>query len=249
MVRPIFIIGSCATRDAFEISPHNFQLVEYIARTSFASSFCDESFNLDGEFLNWQKVTSKWQQSMVECDLGRKLPEKILEQASKSPVLLIDFIDERFSLMMVGNAVATMSAEYNKIFDTDSIVERRVIRSTTDEHFALWSKGFGRLFDLSKKLNLKVVVNQVYWSDELEDGAPFRFASGYISLMNDYLDRMYDFVKELGVERISYPKELLKGAKQHKWGQDPYHYTENVYLHLLKKLGECLENDLCESQK
>ena len=60
----VFVIGSCVTRDAFNFNT-NHELVDYIARTSFASQ--SKKSWVDNGILD--NIESSFQRRMVEHDM------------------------------------------------------------------------------------------------------------------------------------------------------------------------------------
>ena len=70
----VFIIGSCVTRDAFELPGHGYTIADYVARSSFACSTRRHPFPLGIDRLDpTGAVDSNWQRRMVEIDLSRGL--------------------------------------------------------------------------------------------------------------------------------------------------------------------------------
>lgn len=81
----VFILGSCVSRDPFELADkRDFEVVNYYARTSFAS-LGSEAY-VDEKILSG--IDSKWQKRMVKADMDKSFFKAIKE--SKFDVLLID---------------------------------------------------------------------------------------------------------------------------------------------------------------
>lgn len=110
-MKKVFILGSCVSRDAFalEESKEQYSVVNYIARTSFASSFhSQKTINVDTS-----TIPSIFQKRMVENDLF-KLTENAIKN-TEFDILLVDLIDERFRLFISEDGeIFTISSELKK---------------------------------------------------------------------------------------------------------------------------------------
>lgn len=218
----VAIIGSCVTRDACE-PDSELSLKFYVARTSFGSAFSELTFPLALEQLDRsQKITSAWQRSMIEIDLNKKLPNMIraLEPGS---TLVIDFIDERFSLLHLNGAFATYSAILQPAFDPEKIKEFNRISSSSDVHFEIWKKGFRKFLELAKSRSLRVFVNNCMWASQTTSGAPI----GELALVqasNNYLERLYKFAADLNLTFLHSSDQEFIAAGLHRWGPAPFHY-------------------------
>lgn len=92
----VFIIGSCVSRDAFNL-PGVPDIADYVARSSFASAF--EAVP-DREIPDLERNPSKFQRRMVQGDWQKTLEGKLLDH--RDGMVLVDLIDERFSQIHVG---------------------------------------------------------------------------------------------------------------------------------------------------
>jgi hypothetical protein len=235
----IFIVGSCVTRDAFELPGHGYAIADYVARSSFACSMLGEAFPIGLDSLDTEgKVESNWQRRMVEIDLTRGLRERLgAVQKPAETLLVVDFIDERFHLYGLGGTFATGSVELQKTKIGEKLPGVTKVRSGSDEHFALWSDGFGRFVEAAKTAGMMPIVNRVQWAPTSTDGTPFREPAEYIAASNAYLERLYGVVDTLGVPSIDYGDTRFVATSGHKWGLAPFHYTEDVYVRFLEQLG------------
>lgn len=220
----VVIVGSCVTRDAFNL-PNSHVLVDYIARTSLASAFSRPLRWMTDERLS--RVESNFQRRLVEID-ARKMLQSILESADFD-VLLLDLIDERFSLVTVEDDVATYSAEMAKT-EIGNEPAARLIKPNDESRLKAWSDGLGQLAEACKRKRARLVLNKVWWADADDSGEAFNTEAG-----NEALGRLYSAVPAT-FERIEYPKEMLVGCSSHRWGRSPFHYKDGVYRHLLQCL-------------
>jgi hypothetical protein len=237
--KDVFIVGSCVTRDAFELAGHGYSIADYVARSSFACSMLSEAFPVSIEALDTAgAVESNWQRRMVEIDLSRGLAGRLRAmQAPSDTLLVVDFIDERFHLYSLNGALATGSVELQRTRIEDNFPGVTKIRSGTDEHFALWQTGFHRFVTEARSLGIEPIVNRVHWASRSSDGTPFREPAEYIAAADAYLERLYGVADALGVPSIDYGGTAFVATSSHKWGLAPFHYTEEVYARFLDQLG------------
>lgn len=236
----VFIVGSCVTRDAFELAGHGYTIVDYVARSSFACSMLGEPFPFGMAALDKQgEVKSNWQRRMVEIDLSRGLRSRLQKVPNPADTLLVvDFIDERFNLYSLRGALATGSVELQRTGIEDNIPGITCIRAGTDQHFALWRDGFRAFVARARALGMTPIVNRARWASASQDGTPFREPADYIAASNRYLDRLYAAADALGVRSIDYADTAFVATSDHKWGLAPFHYTQEVYARFLDQLGQ-----------
>jgi hypothetical protein len=237
--KDVFIVGSCVTRDAFELAGHGYRIVDYVARSSFACSMLRKPFPVPMEALDTAgAVESNWQRRMVEIDLSRGLADRLdAIGAPGDTLLVVDFIDERFHLYRLNGALATGSVELQRTRIEDNFPGVTKIRSGTDEHFALWQEGFRRFVAHARSLGLEPIVNRVHWASRSVDETAFREPAEYIAAADAYLERLYSVTDALDVPSIDYGATAFVATSAHKWGLAPFHYTEEVYARFLDQLG------------
>lgn len=234
----VFIAGSCVSRDAFpdadEAGPWN--VCAYHSRSSLAT--------LAGEHGGLEPVTtaitSAFQRRMVEWDQTQHL----LPALERTPfdVLLLDLIDERFSLLRrPDGSVITLSTEYMRCAPRP--LPGTAVRGDSTARYALWKAGLDILLRrLQRKDALrKVLVSRVFWAEADAKGRPFEaFSAEQVQQANQFLARCYaDLEAVLGRDAfIDYPGELLVADCDHRWGISPYHYIPALYEHTRSRLAE-----------
>ncbi|WP_252107373.1 MULTISPECIES: DUF6270 domain-containing protein [unclassified Halomonas] len=237
----VFVLGSCVSRDPFEIAEkNNFEIIAYHARSSFSSLGAKP--HVDQKILS--EIKSNWQRKMVRADMEKSVLEEI--KKNNFDILLIDLIDERFNISVRGDSVHTVSNEYKKaLYQPNSY---SFLKASSKEKLKLWKKGLEVLSDLLKEsmLEKKVVINKVYWTlkgdgaDKLLD----RYTEEAIYETNAQLEVMYDEIANSipDAKFINYNSGDLIVDKNHKWGLEPFHFSRNVFLQQLKTL-----NEICSS--
>lgn len=228
----IFIFGSCVSRDFVEISAaKNFKLVDYYARSSFASISAKPL--KDRQLIS--RIESKWQRSMVARDLEKNVFHDLLK--NNYDMVLIDLIDERFNLAKVDGSLCTVSTEYKKYQDK----KYKAIPFDSEEKFEHWKLGFEKFIKTLESVNAvdKVRINKVWWAGRIDGGGCFTDElSSYIKRNNEMLDKMYAYISEfINVNQfIDYPSDVLVAANVHKWGVQPFHYIDSFYHYTKKSL-------------
>lgn len=230
----IFILGSCVTRDALELAKKGqFVLTDYLARTSIASAFQDNAiFEYDTS-----KIASAFQRRMVDNDLLKSTTNTLIN--TDFDFLVIDLIDERFDIVKNDkNQYFTLSSEFkDNISLKDNI---KLLKPNDDELFELWCKGWDKFISIAKENDFyhKIILNKVFWTNkDTENKLVYPDYVGWIARNNQWLSRLYTYIeKSKDIKIISYPEESFLINKEHKWGCQPYHYADSLYLKFLDKL-------------
>ncbi len=235
----VFIVGSCVTRDAFDIPGHTFVISDYVARSSFACSMRARPFAVPDQDIDPEgAVQSNWQRRMVEIDLGRGLRHRLGETKDPAATLLVvDFIDERFHLLSHAGEVATSSVEVQRMRLAERLQAISTIHSGTDEHFELWQQGFNKFVAEARAKGMEPIVNRVWWASAVSDGTPLREPPDHIAASNRYLARLYEAADALNLPSITYGAAPFVASAEHKWGLAPFHYVDDVYLRFLSELS------------
>lgn len=105
----VAILGSCVSRDTMEYVPTDkWELNLYAARTKVVSQLSASLEVEESEIL----LDSQFQRRMVLNDLNKQSFVQLKEQ--KRDWCIIDYIDERFSLVKINNTFITKSGELVK---------------------------------------------------------------------------------------------------------------------------------------
>lgn len=230
----VLIVGSCVTRDAFEL-PDAAQVVhDYFARTSLASATCDRQ--VIGVDIN--SLESRFQRRIVGRDLEKSLVETI--GLSGWDLLLHDAIDERFDLLVGPDGeIATRS---NELVATGwRAADFRRIEAGSLEHIALWERGWMRLVNvLSARRRLgDLRINRAFWALSDEEGIALEgSALARAQRANDHLERLYERMAEdiYPWQFYTYSDGDLRSATEHRWGRSPFHYVSRFYERMLSQL-------------
>lgn len=241
-MKDVAIIGSCVSRDPFEVDAESRPGIRfYAARTSFASAFCGTHFPLSlAEIDTSGLVKSAWQRRMVEQDLSKNLVSS-LKSLTAGDTVIIDFIDERFDLMLFKGSIATCSAEFKKaVVAMKRPTGLSLLPSGSEEHRRLWQIGFSRFAKIASDLGLQVIVNNCLWAERDENGAA-NSNQALIARFNAHLKYMYDFAFANSDYSAVFPDgyEFIS-AVEHKWQPAPFHFSDSVYRDFNRRIDAIL---------
>ena len=226
---PMFVYGSCVTRDAFEFEGAP-ELAGYVARSSVASAMSNLSTGLEHEDLSANP--SAFQRRMVQLDLTRGLSDMLANTAFS--FLVVDFIDERFALAQAGNG-ALFSISPELVSAGIDVADLGRVESGSSEHLEAFRMGWRKLVDLVGES--RIIVNKVYWAavDErgIPTGDPIRLRQA-----NSTLDELYAIVEleSPGVRWVTYGEGAFVGDSSHKWGLSPFHFGSSLYMQTVAQL-------------
>lgn len=232
----VLIFGSCVSRDILNYQNGEIELVDYFARSSFASMF---------EFVPVKDIYTKnlksnFQRRTVAADLGKNFSDHI--NGSSFDLLLLDFIDERFNLFVLeNNTICTLSNELLSAGFDPKKESGRIVSSGTDEFFDLWETGWMQFLSIADALQCrqKIRINRVFWAKSTSTGGDFPTCSRhYILVANQFLQRLY-----ARVEKDLQPWQFIEAspshciaAENHRWGLSPFHYVDAYYTEALRKI-------------
>lgn len=241
--RKISIFGSCVSRDIFEFDKLNqFELCSYIARQSIFSAVSNP-VNFTEEAIH---LTSPFQKRMLLMDLHKNTFEKL--KADDSEYLLIDLIDERFSLIKCNESFCTASNEFingiSKFFEPIKLLNKNIkngnlfvgqlpVDNLVDEFCS-------RISDIYKSEH--IILHKAKMVDYYMtlDGNIEKFTGGYLKnnkYLNKILDYMYSRIeKNLPGINVIDEMEGTVASEKHKWGLAPMHYEEDYYYRVLTKI-------------
>lgn len=228
----IFIFGSCVTRDIFRVVNKDEEDITYFARTSFISQM-SEPINIEESAI---KLNSPFQRNMVIQDFRKNFFSRV--ENENPDVIILDFIDERFDLLKLGESYVTKSKE----FDDGKVIEslppmEPVKRSDAKKLWEIACLSFiERLRDMNKRP--KIYLHEAYWAynylDDERNTLEFSYKNA-IKSSNALLEGYYDFFKRCMPEVNILSTQCLADTK-HAWGLSAYHYTDDYYHSLHNKL-------------
>jgi hypothetical protein len=232
-VKTISIHGSCITRDTLAINENrNLKLKLYIARHCIISAI-SEAFNIkeDDKYIN--NIKSTFQKNMVLNDLNKTLFESL--KSNKSDFLIIDLLDERFSIVDVMGKYITYSNEF-KSSNMHEYIGGNIIKKVDldDELISNYMNVYiDKILEIYDEEN--IIINKVYHLDKYIDnyGNIVNFNDNILrvnKINNKVLDKHYYYLENRLKKSkfIDITKNYLADSNQ-KWGLAPYHYEYKYY--------------------
>lgn len=239
----IAILGSCVTRDAFNYT-NTFEVSSFIARTCI-NSIVSNSLDIDIDVLG---LISKFQARNVYYDLNKvvKSNTDILD----GEYLIMDFIDERFQQLKVGNSIITYSSELNK----SKFLENNVYE-TVEFDINMWHRDLILFRDIILKRfsSDKIILHKIFLCDKYIDKnrEVVKFNNdklAYIDKFNKKLERMYEvFLEVFENVKVIYLENDYLANENHRWGLAPFHYDKNYNMDFLEKLYKMISLEQGES--
>lgn len=234
----VAILGSCVSRDFFEIQKgalDNFEICFYMARSSVVSYMSlpvtDPSLDVIGD--GFEARRSQW-----DC---KKTHWQLLER-SRPDIVLVDFIDERIGLIRHQGAIVSASGPNLEAFQKRGSVE--ILRPWSSEVTALRNWALPMFVDKLVAICPNIFLHRATWAERYigEDRSLLDFKGGkfetLIELNNSILLPMFSQIDEMAapIEMIGGIEAGLVAGGDHKWSLCPYHYDAGYYKGLAKQL-------------
>ena len=247
----VSIFGSCVSRDLLEYdAARNVKLDLYFARQSIVSAVSVE-VPINFEEINLQ---SNFQKRQIYYDFKKAAFQMLQEKMSD--FLFLDLVDERFSLVKIGNSYVTKSStllESGVVAEGVSTVDKE---EYADEHgnnsyqvegvdIRVYLDRFcDRILERYKpeKIILHVVRGAEYYYDANGNIQKFEpNTAGYFKRLNRMWSFMYDYLyqKMSGCVYIDISSGYLADEK-HVWGLSPIHFQREYYERVLEEINRMI---------
>lgn len=230
------IFGSCVTRDAFGFGAESELVKGYSARSIVASAVSAkvELPNLSDDI---ETKLNPFEFRMIRNDFSKTWLDVISTPESSS--IIIDLIEERFSLVDTGQGLVTESSQFVKAglgsYYPDATIVSINLRDEIDRKSLL---KFSKIVCSLKK---KVYIHRALWATSyIENGERSEFEKkDYYARMNRQLVWRYDLLQEImpSSVAIEIPEEFRVADAGHRWGLAPFHYIPRYYYEFRKALG------------
>lgn len=232
------IVGSCVTRDAFEVlEGRPWKLERYMARSHLGSFFGPATREIQPDY---SPMTSAFQQRTVQDDVEKRSVSFL--RNGDYDVLIYDPIDDRYPIgRFADGGLVTVSQEFLLLdIDPSSYAQCAFL---TDEHWEHWERGWTELVRTlgeAERID-RLVYHDARWARTVSGlwgrgaGADRRA----VRRANDWLARALERAREdlPDDQVVSVAPELVRADGDHKWGLSPYHYVPAYYQALLDGLA------------
>ena len=234
------IIGSCVTRDAFELEDCGFDVKgSYFPRASIISLMSPPIITTSLQ-LNTDQQWIKW---VLTNDHNKSTLSQLQQKQPK--IICIDLIEERYDVISFANSYLTRSDELLKYHnDINTIQKDNLIKRGSEQAEELF---YEKALSFCDKINsnhpdtLVVIHRATYCNYYRENGRIIKFAEKKCfsnSLINSRLELYYELLasKLKNVTSIRVDEQLTLSCKHHKWGVSPFHYIDEYYQDFIKQL-------------
>lgn len=227
----VLIVGSCVSRDIFEFDSAGCTLDDYIARTSMASIGAEPVIESRVREAA-ESLQSPFQRKMALNDMNKTTLDQVAQ--SSAHYVLVDFVDERFPLVLSGKSYYSLTGELQKAgMSADG---NDVIQPGDPAYFTLWLKGFERFVACVGAE--RIILNRALWAVGTSAN-PTAFSKTWVARNNALLASLYDLVESRWrLKTLRYPEALIVGNAHHKWGEAPYHFEDELYCELATQIRQ-----------
>lgn len=241
----IIILGSCITRDAFDLGGYqNDQLshILYFARTSLISLNA-EPFRID---VNTIEGVNLFQKRLIASEMNKDFYKTIESRNLADSFLIIDFVDERLDLLACGNKKLTISQEFENSSLQQTLTGKRIARNKICD--AEWDRNCRIFADriLSVMPPERIILHKAFWSEVYADNGDSAVfdAIKQIRYYNDSLRRWYDvFTRFLpGCQVIDLNGKGYLADRNHRWGFSPIHYETGYYQQFIREFDHIVRS-------
>jgi hypothetical protein len=238
----IAILGSCITRDLWPIRGGGAERLLYISRTSFPSLFSPAAAGFTPADALPGDLHAHEHAALV-ADLRKTALRRLL--AFQPTHLIFDFIDERFDLLVIGNALASHSGEMARsgYLEQAALAGRRRAPRLSPACERIWAAGVAEFAALVRHTPLartQLIHHRARWASHLRraDGGVEPITGVEIVLgqpaeidaYNALLARQEAiFDRAFGPMKVVQAEGAPMADPDHRWGLSPFHYTADYY--------------------
>ncbi|WP_460702950.1 DUF6270 domain-containing protein [Luteococcus sediminum] len=233
--RRIAIVGSCVTRDAFEVAePNHYEISRYLARTALGSMTGPAPRGLDPDY---GPLASAFLRRTVRDDIEKGARAWL--EGGDFETIVYDMVDERFPVLEYPDGgLVTASWEFGQLgVDTSTAT---VHEFGSARHTSLWEQGWTDFLALLDRIGARsrLVVHAAPWVATVQGSdQPAGEATEIIEANSWLADRLERIAGDVPPERIIMVDERHWVADpSHQWGVSPFHYVPGYYRDFLARL-------------
>ncbi|MDY8626122.1 DUF6270 domain-containing protein [Escherichia coli] len=234
----IAILGSCVSRDLFEICPElqeKFEICFYNTRSSlisYVSSPCADA--------NFKNLGNKFEEVRATYDVEKSHWEEL--KRSCPDMIMLDFIDERIGSINHNGTWITASGPIVKSFERKNLA-LDIIRPWSDRMNNLRPWALNTFMEKVLSITDNIVVHKAAWSEKMildksklteVDSKWEKLTELNNSILNslfDLIDNNFPMVEKIGGLEIG-----MHAGGEHLWEFSPFHYDKSYYKSLAKQL-------------
>lgn len=235
----VAILGSCVTRDLFEMEKDlndEIDIVYYNTRASVVSLTSLPNTNKKIYINN-----DKFEDKRAQRDLEKTYWDEL--ENSRPDCIIVDFIDERIGIIENGGSCYTASGPMIKAFERANV--QFDIKRPWEEDI-LEKRKFAIRIYLEKLLTISdnIFIHKCLWADEFineknEILSIFETKfSTLVQLNNKILNDIFENIEALNfpISFIGGNKNVMIAGGEHYWEFSPFHYDKKYYKALSDEL-------------
>lgn len=222
---PITIVGSCVTRDIFNFC-ENVPLL-YYPRQSIISS-CSHAPYARRPTIN--SDISSYYNLIMRLEIEKSL----FTILNYSGTLIIDLIDERFNLALFEDGSIINLSEDMKTFTDIQELTFSLIPPLSDERRMHMTRAISKYVNQIKRYK-NIIIHKAFLDDNIDK-------SSFIQELNFWFAEVYSWLQEALPNAIvlEVPRWLRRASKDHKWGPAAYHFVDEYYIWMLRRIAVLL---------
>lgn len=259
-MKTINMISCCVCRDAFRINENNGGLKKYkinkFIQSISPSTFIQEYPGYDLLSIDdFSKLdSSNFVKRNLSFNFNRNLKNYLKE--NPSDFLIIDLCEMRFELAeaIVNNTekvILTRTKHMNQIIDNISLVPKikslqieKTYRLDFEESKPIleeYSTFLKSIYNENQIILIRNIPTHIHIDDKNNHFSYFNNLS--INKTKSYLNDCYDYLQKLmpNMFVINPPKKLI-GDRNHLWGLDSLHFTDDYYNYIYTAIDEIISN-------
>lgn len=241
--KKIVLWGTCMTQEVLmQMSAKDeISYIKLFSRTTLASQ-STPPFALYS-MLDLNKISIDYERIHIVEDMQKKIFSELFNY--DFDYLIIDLIDTKDKLFYSNETACTYFFEKTLLaagFDR-CLQYGQFIDPNSDFYFKLWKYGWEKFWELllSKGLEKKIIVNELYLAEKYDDESPIEeISQEKIKEINNIYNKLYNVIRMYVNENaiLSYNKEAIIAASTHKWGKSPSHYNKNFLEEMKCKIQQ-----------
>lgn len=252
MKRKIGVLGSCASRDAFNSNivknyKDFFEMTISAQRTSLIS-IMQKPIVFDEHQIEILPLTRRNldKSNFISYDLNRNFLKELLEK--DVDYLVIDnFFEIHMGILYFNGFIITHNdwdlphTEFYKKINKKLIL---TISKYPEEYFCIWSKYCDLFFEFLDLYcpNVKLILNKCRLVDEIKKSDETTYINQNFTQMrnrlNPFLDKLDSYIiNNFDVYVFDFNYENVYADENHMWGIGPVHYTKNYYYSLIEYIN------------
>lgn len=254
-MKTISVIGSCVCRDLFEKDTENFSFHTDVRFSSPISMLASPVEGVVASFDSFKKnvptVNGKWYKKNLINDINKTAFSALQER--HGDYLILDFAESRISIadislnnkknhLLVSNSVS-FRAHYNASFKKGLLKNSKITTINPLDYDDNSRKQIihnfkENILKIFKEENIILIKNMPakYYVDRYGCLKPYYSKDHFESICccEILLPKLYDmWIQECPKCKVIEIPEHALGSQTHKWGNHPFHFTEEYYDYLL----------------